>query len=217
MKFDKIFPLVSDLRYNLTTFNEALLNGKIIMENNLPEPTPTVSFIVPVYNSANYLIKCIDSILSQSIEKEIILIDDGSTDNSLNILLEYAQKYPFISLLHSIKNRGLSYARNKGLDVARGKYIYFVDSDDYLINDNLSILVSIAEKMNVDIIKAQSVFEQYADDKAKSIKYVYPYFFPSEQGSGYIYSLNEFWQNFQIVENPWIPGVLWTLIRRKFY
>lgn len=73
-----------------------------ILDSNMYQPTnqPTVSFIVPVYNAQAYLNECLNSLLNQSIEKEIILIDDGSNDNSLAIALNYAKTYPFIQVLH---------------------------------------------------------------------------------------------------------------------
>ena len=102
-----------------------------------------LSFIVPVYNVAQYLRKCVDSLLAQDYDDyEIILVDDGSTDNSPQICDEYVRENelesegvrelgkPLISVLHQ-ENRGLSAARNAGVRIARGEYICFVDSDDY--------------------------------------------------------------------------------------
>ena len=91
-----------------------------------------ISVIVPVYNVEKYLSQCIDSILQQTFrEFELILVDDGSTDNSGNICEEYLSKDARIQVIHQ-KNQGLSAARNHGLDVAKGEYITFVDSDDAL-------------------------------------------------------------------------------------
>lgn len=95
-----------------------------------------LSIIIPVYNSEKTICKCIDSILEQDLkEKEIILIDDGSKDNSLKILLEYEKKYDFIKVI-SQENAGQGVARNKGINLAIGNYITFVDSDDYLFGTN---------------------------------------------------------------------------------
>ena len=91
-----------------------------------------ISFIIPVYNTEKYLEECINSILDQINDKcEIILIDDGSTDNSGLICDSYAAINHEIKVVHQ-ENRGLAAARNIGLDHANGEYIAFVDSDDYL-------------------------------------------------------------------------------------
>ena len=90
------------------------------------------SVIIPVYNVEEYLRECIDSILAQitSFEYEIILVDDGSSDGSGMICDEYAEKYSHIQVVHD-KNHGVSHARNTGIDLARGEYILFMDSDDF--------------------------------------------------------------------------------------
>ena len=98
------------------------------------------SIIVPVYNVENELSKCIDSILGQSVEDfELILVDDGSTDRSREICDDYGKKDRRIKVIHK-SNRGVSSARNSGLDIANGEYIVFVDSDDYVTEDYLEKL-----------------------------------------------------------------------------
>jgi len=93
---------------------------------------PLISIIVPVYNVETYLPKCLDSIINQTYENlEIIIVNDGSTDNSPQICEKYAKQDSRIKLLHK-KNGGLSSARNAGLDIANGEYLGFVDSDDYI-------------------------------------------------------------------------------------
>ena len=93
-----------------------------------------VSVIVPVYNTERYLSSCLDSLVNQSLEDlEIIAIDDNSTDNSFKILKEYESKYPNkIKVLHNNQNYGQSFFRNLGISVTKGKYIGFLDSDDYV-------------------------------------------------------------------------------------
>ena len=94
---------------------------------------PKVSIIVPVYNSGKYLKTCLDSLVNQTLKDiEIIAVDDCSTDNSLLILMDYAKKYNNIKVYHNRENLGQGASRNRGLDVARGEYIGFVDSDDYI-------------------------------------------------------------------------------------
>lgn len=90
-----------------------------------------ISIIVPVYNTGEYLRDCLDSIVNQTFDDmEVIIIDDASSDNSLDILKEYASKYPQIKLYHNEENKGQSVTRNLGLSIATGDYIGFVDSDD---------------------------------------------------------------------------------------
>lgn len=92
--------------------------------------TVRVTIIVPVYNAENQIKKCIDSILCQNMEEiEVVIVDDGSTDNSGRICDKYAQQDKRIRVIHK-KNEGVSIARNTGLDVVVGEYIGFVDADD---------------------------------------------------------------------------------------
>lgn len=112
-----------------------------------------VSVIVPVYNVEAYLERCIQSLLRQDLldQTEILLIDDGSTDQSGKICDDYARQNPQISVYHK-KNGGLSDARNFGLDRAKGAYILFVDSDDFVEPDTCSSLLLEAEKFLADIV-----------------------------------------------------------------
>lgn len=90
-----------------------------------------VSIIVPVYNAEKYLSRCVDSILSQTMKDfELLLIDDGSQDESGRICDEYSEKDARVRVFHK-PNGGVSSARNLGIDHAKGKYIIFIDSDDY--------------------------------------------------------------------------------------
>lgn len=91
-----------------------------------------VTIIIPVYNVEKYLEKCLNSVICQTLKDiEIICVNDGSTDNSQQILKEYAQKDERIKIVDK-KNGGLSSARNAGLDAATGEYCYFLDSDDWI-------------------------------------------------------------------------------------
>lgn len=99
-----------------------------------------ICVVVPVYNVENYLIKCVDSIINQTYKNlEIILVDDGSSDNSGRLCDDFLKKDERISVIHK-KNGGLSSARNAGIDKCTSKYIMFVDSDDYLENDAIEYL-----------------------------------------------------------------------------
>lgn len=110
-----------------------------------------ISIIVPVYNVENYIQKCIDSILNQTYKFiEIILVDDGSTDNSSKICDTNQKKDKRIKVIHK-KNGGLSSARNVGIKHATGKYLTFIDSDDYINKNFLSILYANLVNYNADI------------------------------------------------------------------
>ena len=111
-----------------------------------------LSIILPVYNAERYLDKCISSILNQiSNDTELIVIDDGSTDQSRIIMNDYALVDNRIRIEHQ-HNRGVSYARNRGMEISKGKWIMFVDADDYLDDNFCSRLLGIAEKTNVDAL-----------------------------------------------------------------
>lgn len=100
-----------------------------------------VSVIIPVYNVEKYLCECIDSVLSQTYTNlEIVLVDDGSTDKSGEICDSYASKYAFVSVMHN-KNQGPATSRRMGIERARGSYVMFLDSDDYLDSEALSFYV----------------------------------------------------------------------------
>ena len=94
--------------------------------------TPKVSIIVPIYNAGKFLEKCLDTLVNQTLKDiEIILIDDGSTDDSLNVIKNYAKKYNNIKYT-SKENEGQAIARNIGIQMSSGEFITFIDSDDYI-------------------------------------------------------------------------------------
>lgn len=111
-----------------------------------------ISIVVPVYNVAPYLKQCIESILNQSFKNyEILLINDGSTDSSGSICNEYARKYSQIKVKHSL-NEGAGPARNKGIEMATGKYIMFIDPDDWIEPDLLGSMYERMEEGQVDLL-----------------------------------------------------------------
>ena len=111
--------------------------------------TPKISIVIPIYNSAEYLDKCIESVLNQTYKNiEIILIDDGSQDSSGEMCDKYAEKDDRIVVLHK-SNEGISKARNSGIELAKGEYIMFVDSDDWVDEDICSLLLEAIIKNNV--------------------------------------------------------------------
>lgn len=113
-----------------------------------------VSIIVPVYNAETFLSKCIESIVQQDYDSiEILLVDDGSKDNSLKICQEFCDKHENVKVF-SKKNTGVSDTRNYGIKKSHGKYICFVDSDDYLEKNYVSLMVKTIEKDNTDLVIA---------------------------------------------------------------
>ncbi|MCJ7933644.1 MAG: glycosyltransferase [Chryseobacterium sp.] len=113
----------------------------------------TVSIIVPVYNVENYLTKCLDSLVNQSLQDiEIIVVNDGSTDHSGVIINEFAQRYPGKIKAFTKENGGLSDARNFGIDRASGDYIGFVDSDDYIMKTMFEEMLLLAEKHQAEMV-----------------------------------------------------------------
>lgn len=117
----------------------------------------SITIIIPVYNVEEYLGVCLDSVIKQElVDYEVILVNDGSTDKSGIICDEYAIKYSEIKVFHQ-ENKGLSAARNKALREARGKYILFLDSDDFLVPNKISLLLKQANQYNLEILEFKSV------------------------------------------------------------
>ncbi len=114
---------------------------------------PKISIIVPVYNPSNKIKILLDSLLNQTYQNfEILLMDDGSTDDSLTIMQKYEAKYPEKIIVHSRKNKGLSYTRNEGLRYATGEYLTFCDNDDEVEKDYLESFINILQKEDYDIL-----------------------------------------------------------------
>lgn len=112
-----------------------------------------LSIVIPIYNSKEYIENLLQKFMKQDLEKvEIILIDDGSKDNSLKICKEYEKKSDSIVVIHQV-NQGASAARNKGIELAGGKYIAFVDSDDSISSDYIQNVCDICEKEQADLIQ----------------------------------------------------------------
>lgn len=125
-----------------------------------------VSIIIPVYNVSDYLTYAMDSLLQQTYDNiEIILVNDGSTDESGTLCDDYAQKYEHV-FAHHKKNGGLSDARNYGVQYAKGEWITFLDPDDYIEKEAIAYMMAIQKKYQADIVstKVQSVneYEKYS-------------------------------------------------------
>ncbi len=131
---------------------------------------PKISIIVPVYNSEIYLEECLESIQYQTLQDiEIICVDDGSTDGSLNIMKQFEQKDSRFRVLHK-ENTGYGNSMNIGMDAAKGKYIGIVESDDWIPKDMMQILYECAEMNEVDFVKSDFYrFVHQADGKVRTI------------------------------------------------
>ena len=131
-----------------------------------------VSIIIPVYNVQEYLPKCLDSVIKQTIKnKEIIVINDGSTDNCYEILTEYKMKFPEMIIINQ-KNSGISETRNAGLRVATGEYIAFVDSDDFIEFDMFEKMYTAAKRENADVVICDYILYKEITDKQNSDEYI---------------------------------------------
>ena len=129
-----------------------------------------ISVVIPIYNTASYLRQCIESILKQTYKDfEILLVDDGSTDNSKDICLEYQNKYENIRYLYK-ENSGVSATRNYGIDNAKGRWIFFLDSDDFLLSDNVfEILIDVVneDETNIPVFNFRYIYDDKEKDGSK--------------------------------------------------
>lgn len=131
---------------------------------------PLVSINIPVYKCENYILRCLESVKNQTYKNlEIILVNDATPDNSIEIIEKFISENPDlnIQLLHHEKNSGLSVVRNTGIDNSSGKYIYMLDSDDYISNDCIEKLVELAEKENTDIVVGETICLDSTDGQEK--------------------------------------------------
>ena len=111
-----------------------------------------ISVIVPIYNDDRYLHECLDSIINQTFEDiEIICVNDGSTDESLNILKQYESRDCRVKVI-SQENKGVGAARNAGIKIASGEYIYFIDADDFLELTGLEEMYDLSQQMDLDLL-----------------------------------------------------------------
>lgn len=137
--------------------------------------TPLISMIIPVYNVEKLLPYCLDSIINQTFQDfEVICVNDGSPDNSLEILKRYAEKDSRFKII-SQENGGVSSARNKGLECAIGDYICYIDADDYIHPNYLDVLYSFAEHHNADLVnckfkRVDNYIAEYANIDKKNIE-----------------------------------------------
>lgn len=167
--------------------------------------TPFISIIIPVYNSEKLLKQCLDSVLNQTLNNiEIICVDDGSTDNSFEILKEYEKKDNRVIALTQ-KNSGAGVARNKGVEIAKGKYIAFIDSDDWIEHDALEKLYNNIENNDSDMVLFNSI-EHKPDNQFKKRIYL-----PKDDSIDY----NNFTFDYHYKKNFVMNGMM--VIWSKFY
>ena len=175
--------------------------------------TPLVSVIVPVYNVAPYLEQCLDSIVNQTYRNlEIILVDDGSTDDSGAICDRYAEQDGRIQVVHQ-KNKGLSGARNSGLDIASGEYIIFIDSDDYIWEGTVEGYISLfSQYADLDMIESNLYFSNYRSTPPPGEDY------DDEASRSGILTAKELWKYFALkgYGPTAIPSVANKCYRRSF-
>lgn len=164
--------------------------------------TKKISVIVPVYNVEDYIYKCINSILENKYSLlEVILVDDGSTDNSGAICDHFASRDSRVSVIHK-KNGGLSSARNAGIEQATGDYISFIDSDDFIDRNMFTIMVEKIEKNDADII--QCGVYQINENDVISTRY---------QTGDWISQGDQILEDFFV--NQKIPVMVWNKLFRK--
>lgn len=165
---------------------------------------PAVSVIVPVYNAEKAIRKCIESVLNQDYDDfELILVDDGSKDNSPAILDEYAAKDERIKVVHK-PNSGVSATRNLALSMAQGTYIRFMDADDWMADDSLRIMVREMEEKPCDLIAAG--FYRVVGDRVA---------FKSSIDDDRVLTLQQYAE--YMMDNPadYYFGVLWNKLYRR--
>ncbi len=170
------------------------------------QQSPMITVILPVYNVADYLKECLNSLLKQTYKDfELIVVNDGSTDNSLDIVNQYTDKFEKIIVITQ-KNKGLSEARNAGYSHIKGKYTYFLDSDDFILPNTFENLVDLAEKNQLDLIKFDAYSFAEKDVNIQMTNY---------DSSGYlqentVYSRDEYLNK---VENNFMPAVWMYFIK----
>lgn len=128
-----------------------------------------ISFIIPAYNAGKYLSRCLDSVLAQDLSTQIIVVNDGSTDNTHSICQDYSLKYKNIEYINLVHNRGVSFARNEGIKSARGKFIFFVDADDYIEENCCKKLLD--KVSNQDLVVFGKIYDRNGDKQKTNMPY----------------------------------------------
>ena len=146
-----------------------------------------VSVVIPVYNVEKYIKQCLESIINQTLKEiEIIIVNDGTKDNSMKIAAEYVSDKR-IKIINK-ENGGISSARNAGMEIAQGEYIYFIDSDDFVEKEVLSTLYENSENGKMDIVFSNFSYYNDRTKKEKKAKFIFP--FKENINKGYYYLYN---------------------------
>jgi glycosyltransferase involved in cell wall biosynthesis len=167
-----------------------------------------LSIIIPMFNSEKYISRCLDSVIDQNLsndEYEILIINDGSTDNSLNICKGYESKHSNIKIISS-KNRGQSSARNIGIQNSQGDYIYFIDSDDYIATNSLSIITEESLKYDLDILCFKIIRTKTSDIKGNNEFKIKDYSLKILTGLNYLIDANNYYKE----------GVWWYFVKKTY-
>lgn len=168
-----------------------------------------LSIIVPIYNAELYLNECVITIRKQKYENvEIILVDDGSTDNSLRICEQHALEDKRIKVIHQ-ENRGRIKARNAGIEVANGKYIGFLDSDDWIDDNMYTVLMQIAEETDADMVTS-GYYREYGGTRGMLLDSFPEGLYETEKDMKYLYS------NFLLFEESIEYGIIWSICNKIF-
>ncbi|MDU1538690.1 MAG: glycosyltransferase [Paeniclostridium sordellii] len=171
-----------------------------------------VSIILPVYNVEKYLRECLESAINQTLDSiELIAVNDGSTDDSLKILEEYKKNYGIKIITQ--ENKGLSEARNSGLREAKGEYVYFLDSDDYIDLDSMSYCYNKAKENKLDIINFDAL--SFKDDKNSKVNLDEDYDRSNMIDSDKVYKGEDYY-NYLMRNNAYRQPVWLNMYRRKF-
>lgn len=163
---------------------------------------PEISVIIPVYNIEKYIEECLQSVVSQTLQEiEIIVVDDGSTDNSARIIQEFARRDERIRIVRK-KNEGLALARKSGIEIARGKYIQHLDGDDYLETNALELLWKEAVSTDADMV-VMPFFWYYEDGNYRK---------PSMLSPLTRYHNSDFFRSIVYGENHW---AVWSYLHKR--
>ena len=166
---------------------------------------PKISVIVPVYNVAEYLVQCFDSIVAQDFSDiEVIVVDDGSTDGSSDICSDYCRRYDNFRLITK-QNGGLSDARNAGTKIATGEYICFLDSDDYIAPNALRMLYDFATSKGCDIVQG-GFYYTYAHHLIYDNRWI------ESDDAPFVLSKNEAME--QLILNNYVKNFAWGKLYR---
>lgn len=169
---------------------------------------PLVSIIIPVYNVQNYLEDCLNSVLQQTYKNiEIIIVDDGSTDNSPEILRKYNSIYKNILVVFQKKNAGQGRARNIGIEHANGKYILFVDADDFIEQEAINYLIKEIGEKDIDLIRFNAQSFSSGDQEIKRNNYEFSKYLKEEK--------TYFKSDFKNVYLSFVPSPVLYLFKKK--